>query len=422
MRLGYRDSAAGHGGGVSEDFPSNDARALRPSALQPGPRPSAWIASPALDPRPLVFGLTGEERLRRMLDRLGVTEVACGGPALATRFHSGAPLAVLRSDAVYDERLVQALLEQRDLALLAERTGPVVAVILDGARAREGHRCLFGPQGGLPPDLKRVEPEDLVAEYTAQLRKRQPATVCLIDPRQTRALEKSLFDASYKGVTDFVTKWLWPAPALALTRALARAGIAPNAVTALSWLLVVLASVAFMRGEHGLGLVAAWLMTFLDTVDGKLARVTVRSSRVGHVLDHGLDLVHPPIWYLAFGASLVAAGPIWVPLTIQVSVAGYLIGRLLEGVFLLAFKFEIHSWRPVDSRFRLITARRNPNLALLTAGALAGRPDLGLAAVAVWTVGSILFHAARLAMAFGARHDGRLPTSWQESVAASGPA
>ena len=32
-------------------------------------------------------------------------------------------------------------------------------------------------------------------------------------------------------------------------------------------------------------------MTFLDTVDGKLARCTIASSKLGNIFDHGIDLV-----------------------------------------------------------------------------------------------------------------------------------
>ncbi len=45
-------------------------------------------------------------------------------------------------------------------------------------------------------------------------------------------------------------------------------------------------------------------MTFLDTVDGKLAHVTLTSSRFGHIFDHSLDLLHPPFCYLAWGLGL----------------------------------------------------------------------------------------------------------------------
>jgi len=93
-------------------------------------------------------------------------------------------------------------------------------------------------------------------------------------------------------------------------------------------------------------------------------------------------------------------------------VGGYVLGRLLEGVFLAAFRIETHSWKPIDSLFRTITARRNPNLILLSVGTLAGRPDLGLWMVALWTVVSIAFHVVRLLQAFVARSRGEAIVAW----------
>ena len=86
------------------------------------------------------------------------------------------------------------------------------------------------------------------------------------------------------------------------------------------------------------------------------------SSRIGDVLDHGLDLVHPPFWYLAWAYGLESPQPV----ATAIVVAGYLVGRALEGLFLARFRIEAHSWRPIDALFRTITARRNPNLILLT--------------------------------------------------------
>ncbi|OPY87035.1 MAG: hypothetical protein A4E72_01551 [Syntrophus sp. PtaU1.Bin208] len=74
-------------------------------------------------------------------------------------------------------------------------------------------------------------------------------------------------------------------------------------------------------------------------------------------------------------------------------------GRLVEGLFKVGLgAFGIFCWRPVDSYFRLITGRRNPNLLLLTAGTLLDRPDVGLLAVAFWTVLTSLFLVVRLGM------------------------
>ena len=83
-------------------------------------------------------------------------------------------------------------------------------------------------------------------------------------------------------------------------------------------------------------------------------------------------------------------------LILAVIVGGYVFQRVLEGIFLALFKVEMHAWRPFDSFFRLITARRNPNLILLTLTTLVGRPDVGLILVAAWTALSLLVHLAQV--------------------------
>jgi len=95
-----------------------------------------------------------------------------------------------------------------------------------------------------------------------------------------------------------------------------------------------------------------------------------------------------------------------------VTLWGYVAGRAIEGLFIAACKTDIHTWRPVDSRFRTVTARRNPNLALLTVATVVGRPDLGLVAVAAWTAISIAFHTVRLAQGLTERMRGRSVESW----------
>ncbi len=141
------------------------------------------------------------------------------------------------------------------------------------------------------------------------------------------------------------------------------------------------------------------MMTFLDTVDGKLARVTVSSSRLGDVLDHGLDLIHPPLWYWAWGIGLAAT---ITPITnlsffVWIMFFGYIGGRLCEGAFQLWLaSFDIFIWRQLDSFNRLITARRNPNLILLTYGWMIDRPDIGFLLVVAWHLISTLVLIGRL--------------------------
>lgn len=383
--------------------------------------PRAWIVVPPEAPEIHIWGLSPEERLRRSLRNAGCADVECfRGGEVSPAPESGTAL-LFRGDAIFDSRLVEALLKAPDTLLCssvsgAGCSGAPVAAHVDAARFGETLALLrdSAPHAEALPGLRRVAPSELAPSYIASLRKAEPPYVLAARPEEIPAIEKKLFGAAYKSVTDLITKWAWPLPAAAVTRVLARRGVHPNTVTIASWLLAIAAALLFASGRFGLGLVAAWVMTFLDTVDGKLARVTLTTSRFGHVLDHGLDLVHPPFWYLAWGFG-VSGG---IDAATAVVVIGYFAGRLLEGLFMVSFGMETHCWRPIDSLFRTITARRNPNMILLTVGALAGAAGEGMLMVAIWTAVSIGFHSIRLLQAFVARARGEVIKPWDDAAAA----
>jgi len=92
--------------------------------------------------------------------------------------------------------------------------------------------------------------------------------------------------------------------------------------------------------------------------------------------------------------------------------AGYVLQRLIEGAFIVRFGMHIHVWQRFDSRFRLVTARRNPNMVILFAAMLVSRPDWGIVAVAAWTALSLLVHLVRLIQAIMARRRGGEIVSW----------
>jgi phosphatidylglycerophosphate synthase len=263
--------------------------------------------------------------------------------------------------------------------------------------------------------LRTVTPDSLGVSWRKNLRNNVPPYVLPTRDLDVAAIERHMFMASYKGLTDIVTKYVWPAPALVATRWCAAHGISPNMVTLVSFLCVVAATLLFWFGWFVTGLLFAWAMCFLDTVDGKLARVTLTSSKWGNVFDHGTDLIHPPFWWFAWywGLGTLPFVPLQgMQVAMWLVLAGYVAGRVEEGLFLWAFKFEMFTWRPIDAASRLVTARRNPNLIILTAFSLAGRPDIGLAAVAAWTVLCIAFHAVRIAQAFAERFRGKPVASY----------
>jgi phosphatidylglycerophosphate synthase len=356
------------------------------------------------------FNLSPRERLRRSFARAGIeTEIT----SAEIETWGGAVISV-RADYVMDAGLIAAMVHAVGIALQADNR-EIVAVHAGNTHARAGVEVVSGRMDAEEADFAIQDASELATTYSKALRKRAKPVLVSAKAVDQATIEKLLFGGSYKGVTDLVTKYVWPVPALMVTRLCARHGVTPNMVTWISLGCVVLATVLFWHGWFLSGLVAAWGMCFLDTVDGKLARCTLTSTKLGDVFDHGIDLLHPPFWYYAWFAGLgafVAAPLAWA---LWVVILGYIAGRLQEGLFIWRFGIEIHTWRPVDSWFRLITARRNPNLLILTVAALMHVPDTGLALVAWWTIISFIFHCVRIAQAFQAQLAGRPPKSWLQA-------
>lgn len=362
-----------------------------------------------------LWGLSSRERYRRVLAPVGVTAIADDLSSLSP----DDSVLIVRGDYLLDGRILQGLVKSLHIMIEAP-AGPSRAVIAAHVPAdlATAARAVLSLERGaaLPPSVRVEKLEDQLASFDARLRKSEPPFAEPIRADTKRALEERLFASSYKGVTDLVTKWVWPSPARWAVHVCVAAGLRPNHVTTISIVLVLAAAVLFAEGLYGWGLAGAWIMTFLDTVDGKLARVTVTSTRFGHLLDHILDLVHPPFWYLLWGLGLQSFSPgipgLTLSLTIWVIFIGYIVGRLVEGIFRKWLGgFVIFCWRPFDSYFRLVTARRNPNLILLTMSLVFRRPDLGLVAVAGWTALSTLLLLVRLGIAVYARMHGPL-RSW----------
>ena len=360
-----------------------------------------------------VFGLNSRERLQRSFASSGLQSIE----SAELQHLTGERLIALSTSHFYDGRLIAALAKREDDVLLladdSEATQAAVGMVGDASQVE---RLMPVLQSGVYREesveaagVRIVCPTDLVPAYDSKLRKYAPAFVVPASTDRAREAEGLIFDASYKGITDFVTKWVWPVPARIVTGWCTRLGIVPNTVTALSYLTALVTLLAFGEGEFGIGLLSAWLMTFLDTVDGKLARVTLNTSKLGDALDHGLDIVHPPLWWVAWAAGLAGPGEIFgvfAPWAWVVFV-GYIVGRLLEGFFILFFGQEMFTWRPFDMKFRLVIARRNPNLVLLSAAMLLGRPDLGLIAVGIWTLSCILVQCVRIFQAAAFQMRGR---------------
>jgi phosphatidylglycerophosphate synthase len=351
------------------------------------------------------FGMSASERARVLALRAKLDPVAEAQPDRSTVFAD--------LNWAWDPEWLAALRDRPGEVLVKEGHPILAHVPAHGDAAPLLSAMLSGDR--YQGSLSRIDADNTDLSYR-KLRKRARPFVMRLDPADPEPVERAAYDASYKGVTDLLTLYLWRRPAFYLTRWAARAGMTPNFVTAIGFMLCVAAFFLFMAGWYWTGIAAGFGFMVLDTVDGKLARCTGQSSHWGNIFDHGVDLVHPPFWWWAWAEGLKAYGrplePVYELMIVGAIVFGYVAQRLIEGIFVRRYGMHIHVWRQVDSKFRLVTARRNPNMVILVASMLVGRPDLGIELVALWTLLSLIFHAVRLAQANARRDRGRPVVSW----------
>lgn len=351
----------------------------------------------------LLWGMTAHERLRRI--------AAAQGFAFDTR---DAPSVILSDLGHVFDPAWTAYLRTRPGTVLTREGKHVLAHV--AAADVPSATAAMTAGAPLPAHLDLLPAEREEGIFNEALRKRERPFAEALTTANVPAIERATYVGAYKGVTDLLTKYLWPEWAFALTKLAARIGLSPNGVTAIGSVLCIVATIAFWHGWFWTGLATGLVFMVLDTVDGKLARCTITSSKLGNAWDHGVDLVHPPFWWWAWAAGCAPYGrPLTDELfwaTMAAMLFGYVAQRLIEGAFIVRFGMHIHVWQRFDSQFRLVTARRNPNMVILFAGLLIGRPDWGIVAVAVWTMLSLVVHLVRLFQAMALKRRGGTVVSW----------
>jgi len=368
-----------------------------------------------------LWELSSRERLQRQMREMGGfewLENLSDLPATGT-------VLLLDGNYLFEIRTFRKLMERPDSILHCASNGQPAVAFVSAGHAAEAAAYMGAPDSsGFPAAVERLEIADLPA-FDQKLRFARPPLLEHITSERQEALENILYGNSYRGITDLVTKFVWPRPARRVVHYCAKIGASPNMVTTIGFVLTLAACYLFYEGYYFTGLLAGWIMTFLDTVDGKLARVTIQSSKFGDLFDHGIDLFHPPFWYVFWGLSLSGMSPVlgfdlkdlcWMV------VIAYVAGRLIEGVFPFLGGPSVWTWKPFDAWFRLVVSRRNPCLIILAAGALIGRPDWGFIGVVGWLVICLAVLFVRLLQGIFVRITRGPLTSWLSEVnVGSGP-
>ena len=358
---------------------------LRPNATAPTHLPPDLLAK-----LPIVFSQGEASTCQRLAE--------------AARKADGQPLLALSADTVVDVRVLEHLIwANRPLALISGSGDERAAAMRIDKPLPEtitGHEDLPAlAEACLEQGVCEQWSRDEFESYVKKLRRTVDAHLFRITNQEAATkVARFLFSSNYKGATDFLTKYVYPPLVWRAVVPLAKRQVQPNTVTAVG-IACCVASIPFCAmGWWIPGLFLAYAMSFLDSVDGKLARLTFTSSRQGDVLDHGTDIVHPPLWYFAWAWGL--SGGVASSAVFQASVwlAGlYIADRILEKLFKACTGGRsVQDYKPLDVRLRTFVSRRNVNLALFSLSLPLGLGVEAFYAILVLQAATVAYHLARV--------------------------
>jgi phosphatidylglycerophosphate synthase len=115
----------------------------------------------------------------------------------------------------------------------------------------------------------------------------------------------------------------------------------PNHLTTVRLAVGIAAAAAFLPGTYGwvnIGALLLILSNFLDHTDGELARISGKSSRIGHIYDLASDSVVTILLFLAIGIGVGAR--VGSLLQLPPAVLGLVAGSAVASIFYLRMRIE----------------------------------------------------------------------------------
>jgi phosphatidylglycerophosphate synthase len=236
--------------------------------------------------------------------------------------------------------------------------------------------------------------------YISDLRQTAiPTLIKLQDRSRIRTIENEMYEKTFKGSIDFIATYIYRIPVRGLVRLLAPTRITPNMVTAISVIGSFAAIPLFAVGWLGAGLVVAWIFIIADSLDGKLARLTIRLNKAAGNVDHFTSPLAEACYYLAWGYHF--SGGDFSKLVGKAAILLFCVfglDRIITSIFGLKFGRSLLDYDARDARFHLIAGRRNINFFLMTFGVVLGEPIMAMYLITVWMLSTLLWHVYRFAL------------------------
>ena len=327
---------------------------------------------------------------QNLLDKLAKTDdfiLALEGHALNDRRILKRILEVKSAGAVISptgsNRAGVALLSSSEISLFENPSEKGLTFIL--SQAVQSSKIRSFSLSSFEPYIENLRRE--IAPYLLQIE----------TPEQLKEADQLLRKTAHKGVLEFVAMYLYPPLEFVTTRLIAHTKITPNLITVIWLILSAIAIPLFATGNLLLGIILAAISGVLDGIDGKLARLTLRFSKTGDLLDHVGGTIYDAIWYLALGwyfanGNLNSTAAYFT----YVLFGAYVVQRAVPGLFKKLHGSEIYDYAPIDTFVRLIGCRMSNNVLLMLVGIILGLARETFYFLSIWMVATAIWSTLRL--------------------------
>lgn len=316
---------------------------------------------------------------------------------------------LIDAQSVIDDRLLRFALEKNDNVILKTLAGNSPIALKSRKVSLQTMLHSFNDFNSLKLAVSLLENQkdffsmtpSNVDSYIEDLRLDCLPYFVTVEPSSdVRKIENLMYEANFKGTLDFIAIYIYKYPVREITKLLSLYPfITPNFVTALSILASFAIPTLFAFGELGWAIVIGWSMFILDSVDGKLARLTVRLSKTAGLIEHATSSPAIFLWFgtlgwhfsdgqlLNFSNSAVVSA--WTLMGL------YWIDKSINGFFKTKYKRDIYDFRRIDRLFHLVACRRAIIMLIITTGYTLNHPREAFYFTAFWMIVTFIFHLYR---------------------------
>jgi phosphatidylglycerophosphate synthase len=234
-----------------------------------------------------------------------------------------------------------------------------------------------------------------VDDYIVSMR-RHVRPLCFPAPRpqHRREAERIILDAAQKGTLD-LPAYVHAPIETAIVSLLCKTLITPNQITIAGFIIGCGATAGFAFGRIGVGLLAALAFGIVDGLDGKLSRVKVETTERGK-WEHHLDYLIENSWWTAIAFHLWQSAQLPSAFYfLALLVGSHLLDEVVKRRAKVAAGRLLDDVAPFDRAFRLIAARRNVYVWVLTGGFLLGAFAQSYTIICGWAAVTAAVHLVR---------------------------